>query len=74
MKVVIKDYDPYFIGILMKAISRKGYTVNRNSETEFGIANLESYAQEGMRNMVAQLCEHYGREYEIVKEVLPDPN
>ena len=62
----IKNPDKKFIEILTNSISRKGLTVYTKDNGGYGVQNLEEKDQEMLSNMVAQLCDHHGVEYEIV--------
>lgn len=47
------------------AISRRGYTVYEQGKNKYGVKGLDVSDQNIIRNMVAQLCDHHGADYEI---------
>jgi hypothetical protein len=62
----IPNADEEFSRILTKTISRRGYTVYSKSKNKYGVQSLEESDQRILKNMVAQLCDHHGVEYEII--------
>ena len=48
------------------AISRRGYTVYEQGMNKYGVVGLEVQDRNVLRNMIAQLCDHYGADYEII--------
>ena len=66
LKVIIKDCDQSFIDILTQAISRRGYSVYKKEDgREYGVRHLNKPNQDGVKVLVAQLCDHYGKDYTI---------
>ena len=67
MKIILEDPDPYFIGILTKSISRKGYDICKSGSNHYMVAKLDLNGQSIIENMVIQLCEHHDRSYTIIR-------
>jgi len=64
MKLIIETKDKKFIKALSETISRKGYTIYEKLGG-YGVYDLEQKDQNFLKNMVAQLCNHYNVNYRV---------